>query len=83
MMNSTNFKHFYEKFMMEDMTSMGALGPNSQLYSDLAAANSDTYAPGDARVPKVLNKKILRRTTPQGIFLTGKTKKNKKSNKVS
>lgn len=57
---------------------MGALGPNSQLYTDLATANSDTYAPGDARIPKVLSKKILRRTTPQGIFLTGKKKKTKK-----
>lgn len=57
---------------------MGAFGPNSQLYTDLGVANSDTYAPGDARIPKVLNKKVLRRTTPQGLFLTGKKKKSKK-----
>lgn len=78
MMNSTSFSHFYKKFVAESMTSMGALGPNSQLYTDLATTNSDTYAPGDMRTPKVLGRKILRRTTPQGIFLTGKKKKNKK-----
>ena len=77
-MNSTNFKQFYEKFIMEDMTSMSSFGLNSQLYTDLATTNSDTYAPGDARVPKVLSKKVLRRTTPQGLFLTGKKKKSKK-----
>jgi hypothetical protein len=74
---ATIFDKIYNQ-IMEDTTST-AFGPNSELYTNLGAPNADVYAPGDARVAKVLSKKkkISRRTFPETVFLTGKQKKSK------
>jgi hypothetical protein len=79
-MNATIFDKLYNQ-LMEDMTSAGAFGPNSQLYSNLGEPTTDAYAPNDARMPKVVGKrkKIGRRNVPETVFLTGKINKNKKS----
>lgn len=79
-MNATIFDKLYNQ-LMEDITSAGAFGPNSQLYSNLGDPTADAYASGDARMPKVLGKKkkIGRRNFPETVFLTGKVKKSKKS----
>lgn len=74
-MNATMFNEFYEK-IMEDMTS-AALGPNTELYSDLGTPTADTWAPGDARRPKILGKgKVFRRKLPK---LQSSNKKLKKT----
>jgi hypothetical protein len=79
-MNATIFDKLYNQ-LMEDMTSAGAFGPNSQLYSNLGEPTTDAYARGDARMPKVIGKKskINRRNFPKTVFLTGKVKNVKKS----
>lgn len=79
-MNATIFDKLYKQFM-EDNTSMGAFGPNSQLYSNLGEPTTDAYENNDARMLKVLGKKkkVNRRAFPETVFLTGKVKKNKKS----
>lgn len=79
-MNATIFDKIYKQ-IMEDNTSMGAFGPNSQLYSNLGEPTADAYATNDARMPRVLGKKkkVSRRTAPETVFLTGRVKKNKKS----
>ncbi len=66
---------------MEDITSAGSFGPDSQLYSNLGEPTTDAYAANDARMPKVLGKKkkVGRRNFPETVFLTGKINKNKKS----
>lgn len=77
-MNATIFDKLYKQ-LMEDITSVGALGANSELYSNLGEPTADKYAPG-ARIPKILGKKlkINRRAVPETVFLTGKNKKTKK-----
>lgn len=79
-MNATIFDKIYKQ-LMEDNTSMGAFGPNSQLYSNLGEPTADVYETDDTRMPKVLGKKkkVSRRAFPETVFLTGKAKKNKKS----
>lgn len=79
-MISTTFAQFYEHSLREDITCDVALGADTQLYSNLSEPTSDTYAPGDARRPKVLGrrKKIMRRSMPETIFLGGSQKKTKK-----
>lgn len=79
---STTFFNFYMKKLNEDTTS-AAFGANAALYSNLGEPTSDTYVPGDARMPKVLGskKRITRRTFPETVFLTGKQKAKKKSKK--
>lgn len=78
---STEFNKIYEE-IMESMTC-AAFGGNAELYSDLGTPTADTYEPGDARMPKVLGgkRKIVQRRFPETVFLTGKTKKNKKNRK--
>lgn len=65
---------------MEDTTS-AALGPNSQLYSNLGEPTADLYNPGSAVLAKIIGKKkkVGRRTFPETVFLTGKQKKSKKN----
>lgn len=79
-MNATIFDKLYNQ-LMEDMTSAGAFGPNSQLYSNSGEPTTDAYASNDARMPKAIGKKkkIGRRNFPETVFLTGKVKKAKKS----
>jgi hypothetical protein len=79
-MNATIFDKLYKQ-LMEDNTSMGTFGPNSELYTNLGEPNADVYATNNAKIYKVLGKgkKFSRRTAPETVFLTGKLKKNKKS----
>ncbi len=77
MESSGRFEQLFFKVLKEDMTAGagGALGSGSS-YNPPGEVNSgDTYAPGDARVPKVLGKgKVQTRKGSAG----GKKKKKKK-----
>lgn len=72
-------KHF-KKVLEEAMTAGagGALGPNAGgNFAPNASTSGDTYAPGDARVPKVLGKVQSRLASPKK-----KKRKKKKAKKL-
>lgn len=79
MHKATNFATFYKHFIAEDNTS-SAFGSNAQYYNNMGEPNADFPQPNDMRIPKILGakKKIGRRSFPETVFLTGKTKKHKK-----
>ena len=83
-MESTGrFAKYFFKMLREDMTAGagGAFGdgPSTHdIYSPETPTSRDTYAPGDARLPKVLGKgKVQKRNLTAG----GKKKKKKKKEK--
>ena len=77
MESSGKFQRIFFKMLKEDMTAGagGALGDGGGYDPPDSTTSSDWYAPGDARIPKVLGKgKVQSRKGPTG----GKKKKKKK-----
>ena len=69
------FAKYFKKVLAEAMTAGagGALGPNAGgNFAPNASTSTDSYAPGDARVPKALGKVQSRLDSPK------KKKKKKK-----
>lgn len=54
-----NFDNLYKK-LLEDMTTGTVLGP-TQAHSAQPGQSGDFYAPGDARIPKILGVKKLKK----------------------
>lgn len=78
--STTKFAKYFYKIIEEDMTAAGAdgaLGPNAGgSFAPNASTSSDSYAEGDARMPKTLGK-VQRRAD-----VDPKRKKKKRKKKV-
>jgi len=76
MTSTPKFDKIYEQVMEQNVAAPGGVfGDNAGTGVDLAKS-SDTYAPGDARLPKALGK-VQKRSFPESIF-DGKKKKVRK-----
>ncbi len=83
--STTKFAKYFYKIIEEDMTAAGAagaLGPEAAgSFAPNASTSTDSYAPGDARVPKALGK-VQRRADVDPKKKKKKKKKAKKTKSV-
>jgi hypothetical protein len=83
--STSKFAKYFYKVIEEDMTAAGAagaLGPEAAgSFAPNASTSTDSYAPGDARVPKALGK-VQRRADVDPKKKKKKKKKAKKTKSI-
>ena len=58
--NQCLFSRYFQKILIEDVTTMSANMAQPLDAPTVTQFSADTYAPGDARIPKVLGKMTRR-----------------------